>query len=146
MRRRLRDDERRLDALEHRLSRTHPGIALALRQQRLQSLIHRLQRAQPGVALGARRQQLEASSQRLERALRRRITELCARARLVERGLSALSPLATLQRGYAIVCRADDGALVTGSDQLETGSAIDIRLAEGGLEAIVDRIKPSKPS
>jgi len=121
LRRRLRDDGRKLDALGHRLGRAHPGAQLRSRHQRLDEL-----------------------EGRLRRALRQAMTRAKARAALIERGLNALSPLATLERGYAIVTRADDGALVTRSDTVTAGARIDVRLASGGLVATVDSARPGK--
>ena len=60
------------------------------------------------------------------------------RLRLNERGLHSLSPLATLQRGYAIVARRDDRRIVTDSNAVAAGTALRIRLAHGSLEATVD--------
>ena len=51
--------------------------------------------------------------------------------------------LATLDRGYAIVTDAG-GKVITDSGTVARGSAIDVRLARGGLAATVDKIKPSK--
>ncbi|HEU4756603.1 MAG TPA: exodeoxyribonuclease VII large subunit, partial [Agromyces sp.] len=48
--------------------------------------------------------------------------------------LRALSPLATLERGYAIVQREHDGVL-TRPDQAPEGTALRITLAEGRLAA-----------
>lgn len=115
LRRRLRDDRHRISVLEHRLGRAHPGVALRMQQQRLD--------------------EFEA---RLRRALQTAMTAVRSRARLIERSLEALSPLATLERGYAIVCRSDTGALVTRGADLGAGTQIDIRVAEGGLTATVD--------
>ena len=54
--------------------------------------------------------------------------------------LNALSPLATLSRGYAIV-RTEAGALrdVTA---VRLGDRLDIELAAGGLAATVDEVRP----
>ena len=49
--------------------------------------------------------------------------------------LGALSPVATLDRGYAIVHRGDD--LVRSSTQVEPGDAIDVRVADGSFGATV---------
>ncbi|GAA2028640.1 exodeoxyribonuclease VII large subunit [Agromyces tropicus] len=49
--------------------------------------------------------------------------------------LRALSPLATLQRGYAIVQREHDGVL-TDPEQAPEGTALRITLAEGRLAAV----------
>jgi exodeoxyribonuclease VII large subunit len=118
LRRKLRDEQRLLDTLLHRLGRTHPGVILRDRQQRLDEL-----------------------ETRLKRAIRHAVQAIVTRARLIERGLEALSPLATLERGYAIVCRADDGTLVTRSEQVRPGTRIDVRLASGGLGATVDETR-----
>ena len=138
LQRHLRDEQRKLDMLEHRLGRTHPGAIVARKHERLAALTHRLNRAHPGIVLRARELRLVQARARLEQGLRRRIADLAGRARLVERGLTALSPLATLERGFAIVTLADSGRLVTRSDAVEPGKAIDVRLASGGLRATVD--------
>ena len=54
--------------------------------------------------------------------------------------LRALSPLATLDRGYAIV--RSEGAVVTKAADLAAGAAVDVRLAEGGFAATVDEVRP----
>ena len=53
----------------------------------------------------------------------------------------ALSPLATLQRGYAVVQTAD-GAVVTSVAELVAGTAVDTRLADGRFTATVDDTHP----
>ncbi|MDT4994358.1 MAG: exodeoxyribonuclease large subunit, partial [Actinoplanes sp.] len=50
--------------------------------------------------------------------------------------LRALSPAATLQRGYAIVQRAD-GHVVRAADEVKIDDQLRVRLAEGELRAIV---------
>jgi len=54
--------------------------------------------------------------------------------------LQALSPRATLARGYAIV-RAE-GVVVKEAVQVGPGSAIDVELASGGLGARVEDVRP----
>ena len=115
LRRRLRDDRKRLDTLEHRLGRAHPGVMLRSMVQRLDEF-----------------------EGRLRRGLKAAMAELASRIRLIERGLLALSPIATLERGYAIVTRQNDGELVTRSDAIASGDGIDVRLAAGSLTATVD--------
>ncbi len=97
-----------------------------------------------GLAISSRierdRSRLERQGERLRaapRALleRRRTTLDHAGSRL-----QALSPLATLSRGYAIV-RAGAGA-VREAASVPAGSAVDIQLASGSLEATVDAVRP----
>lgn len=136
--RRLRDEQRRLDSLEHRLNRTHPGAILEKERLRLAVLVRRLRRAHPGLTLATRRQSLTQLQQSLAQAIRRTQDRLSARALLAERSLNNLSPLATLERGYAIVTRSEDGQLVTDSDAVAKGRRINVRLANGQLVAEVE--------
>jgi exodeoxyribonuclease VII large subunit len=48
-----------------------------------------------------------------------------------------VSPLATLGRGFAVVSRADDGALLRDAAQAPAGTQIEARLATGRLRATV---------
>lgn len=141
VRRRLRDEQRRLDVLEHRLTRTHPGVLLANKRERLTALKHRLKRTHPGLILKTRQLQIEGAAGRLRLAVGKQIDDLSARTQLIERALTALSPVATLDRGYAIVTRADGGELVTSARSIQGGTRIDVRLAEGELVATVDKTR-----
>ncbi len=51
--------------------------------------------------------------------------------------LRALSPAATLERGYAIVQRAD-GHVVRAAAEVTKGDPLRVRLADGELSATVD--------
>jgi exodeoxyribonuclease VII large subunit len=63
-----------------------------------------------------------------------------ARARLdATRGaLAALAPDATLARGYAIVRRATDGAIVRDPGEAPAGTALRVRVAHGEIAARVE--------
>lgn len=52
----------------------------------------------------------------------------------------ALSPLATLQRGYAVLQDAD-GHVVTSVAQAAVGAAVSVRVADGRIHATTDRIE-----
>jgi len=67
---------------------------------------------------------------------------------LAQRHLDAISPLATLQRGYAIVTGPDGQALMDAS-QVKPGDVIEARVARGRiraqvLEATAAADKPSR--
>ncbi len=53
----------------------------------------------------------------------------------------SLSPLATLERGYAVV-QTTEGAVVTSVAELSTGEVVDTRLADGRFTATVDDSHP----
>jgi exodeoxyribonuclease VII large subunit len=52
-------------------------------------------------------------------------------------GMAALSPLAVLDRGFAMVVRGD-GGLVRDAAQVSRGERLQIRLARGALGVIVE--------
>jgi exodeoxyribonuclease VII large subunit len=56
----------------------------------------------------------------------------------------ALSPLATLERGYAVVQR-EDGAVVRKPDEVGPGDPLTVRLAGGALAATVSAGQPATP-
>jgi exodeoxyribonuclease VII large subunit len=51
--------------------------------------------------------------------------------------LRTLSPLSTLERGYAVVRRATDGVVLRSPDDTSVGEELRIRLAAGELTATV---------
>ena len=53
-----------------------------------------------------------------------------------------MSPIATLERGYAIVSSGESGAIVTDARNAPPGTVVDVRLARGGLAATVDTSRP----
>ncbi len=127
-------------ALARRLAQAHPGSRLAQQAQRLDELEQRL-----ATACRARISDLEqlrsALSQRLGAAVREQLRQLGHRMALAQRGLDAVSPLATLGRGFALVTRAD-GSLVQDARQLEVGEIITARLARGAVSALVTAKQP----
>jgi exodeoxyribonuclease VII large subunit len=155
-------DERRVSMLAHRLSRAHPGVQLRERAQRLDELEARLARAlerriaqrklklarigaaiahaSPAQRLAHARQRWRTAQADLRRALLRSVEQTQQRWKLASRTLKSLSPLATLERGYAIVTDAA-GKVLTQSAATSPGAAIDVRLARGSLTATVDKIK-----
>jgi exodeoxyribonuclease VII large subunit len=159
-RRRLGADLRHFTGLAHRLSRCDPGIRLREQQQRLDELEararHALERAianaklrlgrlatsvahaNPAHRLAKTRERWRWAGERLRRAISRSLDDTKQRVKLAERALVSLSPLATLERGYAIVQRSDGGALVTDAAKIGRGTEIDVRLARGTLSATVD--------
>ena len=125
--------------LEQLLARFTAAARRALRseQLRLEALTRRLQQSHPGARLQQHSQRLDELEARLRLSLRARIAAGTARLESAARALQAVSPLATLERGFAVVTRASDGALITDATQLAVGEAFDARLAHGSLRATV---------
>jgi exodeoxyribonuclease VII large subunit len=66
-----------------------------------------------------------------------------ARARLVAAGerLQALSPLAVLERGYAIARRTSDGQVVRGSAEIAPGDELEVLFRRGAARVRVERVE-----
>jgi exodeoxyribonuclease VII large subunit len=105
-------------------------------QQRSSELAARLQRAHPGSRLRQQVQRLDELDMRLRRAWDSSLTRATQRLLLAQRSLDSISPLATLQRGYAIVT-GPDGSVVQQASQLTAGDTIEARLADGRVQARV---------
>ena len=157
-RRELRSLGAHLDAVSARLQQAHPGMRVLQQIQRLDDLQQRMSgAAQAG--LHRRRSELAdalarllqhsperrvrayaqhhgALQSRLEHAAHAALAHTAHRLDLAARALDAVSPLATLARGFAIVTRAD-GSLVRAADSVAVGEQIEARLAEGRLTARV---------
>jgi len=150
-----------VNTLVQRLQISHPGARLAQHAQRLDDLELRMRLALRAT-VSSKQQQLETFSTRLWRENpRHRLEVLCAHLRqrlvtafsgsliareqrlaLASRTLDAVSPLATLGRGFAVVSRVADGALLRDAAQVPVGEEIEARLAKGRLRAqVVSTIK-----
>jgi exodeoxyribonuclease VII large subunit len=58
---------------------------------------------------------------------------------VTSRALDTISPLATLERGYAILSRPD-GVILRDAADVETGDQVHARLGRGRLRCTVDEI------
>jgi exodeoxyribonuclease VII large subunit len=73
----------------------------------------------------------------LARALAGRLDDARQRLTHAAHALNALSPLATLDRGYAVVRHAATGVIVRDARAVAPGESIEARLARGSLSCIV---------
>ena len=108
---------------------------LQSRQERLTWQERRLAIAHPGNRLRQHGQRLDELERRLQGAVSQRLAGLRGRYESAARTLHAVSPLATLDRGYAIVSRATDGTVLLDPAAVAPGEALEIRLARGRLPA-----------
>jgi exodeoxyribonuclease VII large subunit len=92
-----------------------------------------------GAALERARSSLTRDRERLDRAPALLVERKRAGLEGLAGRLQALSPQKTLARGYAIV-RTDNG-IVRSSAEVESGSRVDVELAEGGFGARVEETK-----
>lgn len=164
MERRLHESAQRLDWLGGRLLR--PDQRLVLTTQRVAALHQRLRHAataaqrsaihlvatrrmrllalSPAARLVGLRQRLGHAQQRLHAAFAHGLSHHAGQLQTAARRLHALSPLATLARGYAIVSRIDDGAILRRAADARPGERLRARLAQGALVCKVERVEDEK--
>lgn len=111
------------------------------RGQTLDWLSRRLLQTSPTAILERSATRLANLQQRLNAASRRTVAAFQHRLELAMRGLHSVSPLATLDRGYAIVTSADTGKVLLAAGDVSPGDSVRARLASGELIATVDSIK-----
>jgi exodeoxyribonuclease VII large subunit len=133
---------------QQKLSQLSARFAAGMRRQlqhehtRFAALLRRLQQAHPGARLSHYSQRLDELDGRLLFALQARLAAHGARLESAVRALQGVSPLATLGRGFAVITRSADGALVTSAEQLSVGETFDAALAQGSLHAAVLTRRP----
>ena len=125
----------RLDDLHHRLE-SAIGRRLRTPATRIVALTARLERQNPALRLALARRRLEAADQSFTRLALTATATRTARLNHASARLHALSPLAVLNRGYALVYAAD-GQLLRDAADVQTGNSIRARLAKGSVIAEV---------
>ena len=122
-----------------------PSVAGRLVVPDLAQLLERLGRARGGLERGTRRglererRRIDGAHERLGRAPRLLVERGRAKLEHSAGRLRALSPKATLERGYAIV-RAEE-SIVRSGKALEPGERVEVELADGGFGARVEEIQ-----
>lgn len=119
--------QRVTQAVRHRIDRE---------QQRLDSFRSRPALAKPQALIDRLENDLRQTVDRIRRTVDHRLSRADGELGHTLARLRALSPAATLSRGYAIVQRAD-GHVLRNADEARKGEALRVRLAEGELTAKV---------
>ena len=135
VRRRLAESRQRLDDAERTL-RSAAAARLHTARERLAAQDRKLAARDLRVGLARQRQRLESLAQRPAPLQLRRLERLAARLAALDGSLGALSPLAILERGYAIV-RTEAGELVRDNRQAAPGDRLGVRLHRGRLSVSV---------
>ena len=130
-----------LEAERRALARLHPAAVLAGERQHAGDLLDRGRRAVEA-RLAADRARLDRSVDRLPLLVRGRLARSRADLAGAAAGLAALSPYATLERGYALV-RRPDGRVLTDASEAAVGDPLDVRLARGALDVTVVDVRDS---
>jgi exodeoxyribonuclease VII large subunit len=110
---------------------------VAAEQSGLHHLRSRPVLAAPATMLDQRHDEVVAACARARTALSARLDRAADSVTHLAAQVRALSPAATLERGYAVVQR-DDGAVVRSPDDVRPGDHLRLRVAQGDVSATVD--------
>ena len=135
----LQRNAQRLDELEQRLNKSIKQ-SLLQGQQQLALNSQKLKQFQPIDKILQHRQKLDYSQQRLQRAMQLKLGTLKQQQIGISQTLHAVSPLATLDRGYAIVQQHDSHKIVKSIIDITENDLLDTRLAKGRIISQVKSI------
>ena len=130
----LAGSSRQVAAERRALEGLRPATRLAAARERVGYLLDRATAA-TGARLATRRRSVERAGARLGPVVEGRVRRERGRLAASSAALYALGPDATLARGYAIVRRAPDGAILRDPADAPNGTGLRVRLAAGELAA-----------
>jgi exodeoxyribonuclease VII large subunit len=146
--------EGRVNALLHRLSQRLDDLALRLEaavgeqlreyQRTVAALAAAVLRHDPRQKLSQARERMNAGRTRLLHTMERRVHDSAARLGSLDARLHSLSPLAVLERGYALVFDAE-GGVVRSALQISSGDKLVTRLTDGAFISRVESAAPNQP-
>ena len=137
--RRLQQQQQRLDELQLRLTNSIKRNMQSAQQQQLY-LDKSLRQLSPVKTLLAHTQHLTELERRLSNAQQLQLKHSKQQLAQLSLQLNTVSPLATLARGYSITFD-DKQQVVTSSQQLKAGDKVAVKLADGGFDAEVTRLR-----
>jgi exodeoxyribonuclease VII large subunit len=133
----IRQRQQKLDDLTYRLERGERQVLERLRRQ-WETVASAVRHYDARRVLAGIRGELEAVTAATAAAMRNQLLQNKVRLERMGRALEMLSPLAILERGYALVFDGT-GRLVKDAAQVQAGQEISARLARGEIRATVKK-------
>jgi exodeoxyribonuclease VII large subunit len=133
----IRQRQQKLDDLTYRLERGERQTLERMRR-RWETVAAAVRHYDVRRVLAGMRVELEAVTAELAAGMRNLLLQYKVRGERMGRALEMLSPLAILERGYALVFDAE-GKLVKDAGQVKVGDEIRARVARGEIRATVKR-------
>ena len=127
----------RVDDLYERLNRSLK-VHVTQRRERLASLANHLRLTSPQVEMERSRERLLKLSARFETSTRKMLDENHETTAVLAARLQALSPLATLARGFAVARKLPDGPVIRESSQIVPGDRLDVTFHRGSAVCVVE--------
>lgn len=113
------------------------------RQQQVTELNTVVLHHDPRRLMAVARERLTSLQHRLEHACEQMMRDASAELRAVDARLHALSPLAVLERGYALV-QGVNGAVIRSASQVAAGDRVTTRLSDGSFVSHVEETHATK--
>jgi exodeoxyribonuclease VII large subunit len=133
----IRQRQQKVDDLTYRLERSQRQ-ALELKRRRWETVAAAIRHYDARRVLAGMRRELETQAGALSAAMRNLLLQYRVRSERMGRALEMLSPLAILDRGYALVFD-EAGQLVKDAAQVKAGEEIRARVARGEIQAVVKK-------
>ncbi|MFT7214695.1 MAG: exodeoxyribonuclease VII large subunit [Granulosicoccus sp.] len=135
----LQEQSQRTDELEMRLARAWQA-SLVQKGSRLTKADTRLSAYSPTIQVAQHQSHTRTLNSRLIIAIANRQKQAKSRFDILARTLHGVSPLAVLDRGYAIVRK--NNKPITSVDNIATGDEVTARLSNGEFQAVVSHVTP----
>jgi exodeoxyribonuclease VII large subunit len=132
----IRRRQQRVDELAYRLAHAERNV-IEKKRRRFETLNATVRHYDLRRVLAGMRRELEARSEAMAGAARNLLLQRRGRLERMQAALEALSPVAILERGYALVFDAS-GNLVKDAGQVKVGDRVEARLARGRVRARVE--------
>jgi exodeoxyribonuclease VII large subunit len=129
--------QQRLDDLAHRMELAERHLLQRL-QRRWETISAVVRHYDLRLVLSGMRRQLQSSTNSLAAVMRHVLLQHKVRSGRLQTALESLSPLAILDRGYALVFDSE-GKLLKSAQGVKTGDEIKARLSQGEIQATVTR-------
>lgn len=135
----LRRMSQRLDDLELRLDGA-VNDRIRMRQRNVAELAADVLHHEPRQLLARARERLTVSETRIERSVERTVRRASANVDALNARLRSLSPLAVLERGYALVMN-ENGSVVRSISQVREQDRLRTRLSDGEFVSTVEEVR-----
>jgi exodeoxyribonuclease VII large subunit len=129
--------QQKLDDLTHRMELAQRQL-LELSRRRWEVISAAVRHYDLRLVLSGMRRELENSTSALTAVMRNVLLQHKVRSERLQMVLASLSPLAILDRGYALVFDAE-GKLLKDANRVKAGEEINARLAHGEINAVVKK-------
>ena len=138
----LRRLSQRLDEMGFRMEASVTGL-IRSRQREVSELVADVLHHEPRQMLARTRERLSVGHTRMERSLERTLRKSTAKLEALDARLRSLSPLAVLERGYALVL-GEDGGVIRSSTQVAKGNRVRTQLSDGEFTGTVENVRQNR--